>query len=83
MRKTTGQKRAAAVVQQPALQRVLLLVLPIVLLGQILQVELQLLPAVGAHDAAIIQNVLVEEELLLAVGTGSLIDRAVLIFTFF
>ena len=47
--------------------------------AQVRQIELQLLAAVGAQHAALLQDALVEEDLLLTAGTGRLVDLAVLI----
>ena len=44
-----------------------------------LQIELQLLAAVGALYIALLQDALVKEDVLLAVGAGGLIDVAVLL----
>ena len=42
--------------------------------AQIGEVELQLLAAVGAKDAAIGQDVLIKEDFLFTVGAGGLVD---------
>ena len=47
--------------------------------AQIGEVELQLLAAVGAKDAAIGQDVLIKEDFLFTVGAGGLVDLLILL----